>query len=64
MQLWSSGTGMPARPSCLEHYTDTGSPESQGGGEGGGGLIINHDPLGAAIYCRELLFIVRNCYLL
>lgn len=54
MQLWSSGTGMPARSSCLEQYTDTGSTASQGGRGG------NHDPLGTAIYCQELLFIVRN----
>lgn len=59
MQLWSSGTGMPAQPSCLEQYTDTGSPALQGGGG-----RRNHDPLGTAIYCKELLFIVRNCYLL
>lgn len=56
MQLWSSGTGMPARPSYLEHYTDTGSTASQGGRGGGG----NHDPLGTAIYCKKLLFLVRN----
>lgn len=59
MQLWSSGTGMPAQPSCLEQYTDTGSPASQGGG--GGGVMIRWE---LPFYCKELLFIVRNCYLL